>query len=132
MSFRVVGAALLAAGLALLPVLYLRLAWPTVLPYVPTHFSGGQPDHFVGRAWLQHIVWYPGLAFVVLTFLPQVRARESLFRSSARQRRTRLAVVLALTLAIGALVHNSALHSRARLGQRLPAGPAAPATGSAR
>ena len=132
MSLRVVGAALLAAGLALLPVLYLRLIWPTVLAYVPTHFSGGQPDHFVGRGWLQNFVWYPAIAFVVLTFWPQVRAGERLFWSNARQRRTRLVVVLGLALAIAAFVRNSALHSRGRLGQQLPAGLAAPVTSSAR
>ena len=124
MRLRVVGAALLAAGLALAPVLYLRVVWPTVLAYVPTHFSGGQPDHFVGRVWLQNFVWYPALAFVVLTFWPQVQAGESLFWSNARQRRTRLVVVLGLALAIAAFVRNSALHSRASLGQRLPTGPA--------
>jgi uncharacterized membrane protein YidH (DUF202 family) len=113
----------LAAGLAFLPVLYLRLIWPTVLAFVPTHFSGGQPDHFVERAWLQTFVWYPALAFVVLTFLPQVHAGESIFWSNARQRLTRLVVVFGLALAIGAFVRNSALHSRASRGQRLPAGP---------
>lgn len=132
MHFRVVGAALLAAGLALLPVLYLWLIWPTVLAYVPTHFSGGQPDHFVERAWLQSFVWYPALAFMVLTFLPQVQAEESLFWSNTRQRRTRLVVVCGLALAVSAFVRNSAHHSQASRGQRLPAGPAAPAISSVR
>jgi len=105
-------AAALAAGLALLPVLYLKLIWPTVLAFVPMHFSLGVPDHFVDREWLWNIVWLPALAFVVLTFLPQVQDGQSLFWSSYRQRQTRLVVVGSLALAITALVRTSALASR--------------------
>lgn len=56
------------------------------------------PDHFVGRQWLWNIVWLPAIAFVVLTFLPQVQAGQSFFWSSARQRRVLLAVVGVLTV----------------------------------
>lgn len=109
---RVVPAALLAIGLALLPALYLGFIWPTVLAEVPTHFSAGQPDHFVGRQWLWNISWYPAIACAVLTFLPQVREGQSLFWSSPRQRQTRLVVVAGLALALGTFVRNSARHSR--------------------
>lgn len=122
MSRQVVLAAVLAVGLALLPVLYLKLLWPTVLAYVPTHFSLGSPDHFVSREWLWNIVWLPMLAFMVLTFLPQVQAGESLFWSNYRQRRTRLVVVGSLALAIMALVRTSALASRSYLRPASPPG----------
>ena len=113
MSRQVVLVALLTAGLALLPVLYLKIIWPSVLAFVPTHYSAaGVPGRFVEREWLWNIVWLPALAFMVLTFLPQVQAGQSLFWSSYHQRRTRLVVVVGLGLAITALVHRSANASR--------------------
>jgi hypothetical protein len=118
MSRQVVLAALLAAGLALLPVLYLHLIWPSVLAWVPTHYGPSGPDHFVGRAWLWNVVWLPALAFGVLTFWPQVQDGQSLFWSSYHQRRTRLVVVAGLALALTALVRTSAQASRSQLGPR--------------
>lgn len=106
-------AAVLAAGLALGPVLYVHCIWPSVRAFVPTHYGlGGIPDHFVPRAWLRDISWLPGLAWAALTFLPQVRAGQSLFWSSPRQRRTRLVVVASLALVITSLVYRGAHHSR--------------------
>lgn len=108
-------AAALAAGLALLPVVYLAVQWPQVQAFVPMHYSGGNPDHFVERTWLRDISWLPLLAWAILTFLPQVQAGQSLFWSSYYQRRTRLVVVGSLALALTALVYRSAHHSRASL-----------------
>lgn len=106
-------AAALAAGLALLPVLYLHFLWPSVLALVPMHYtSAGVPGHFVGRAWLRDVSWLPGLAWAVLTFLPQVQPGQSLFWSSPRQRRTRLVVVASLALVVMTIVHRGAHHSR--------------------
>ena len=87
-------AAALAAALALGPVFYVHFVWPSVLAFVPIHYGlHGEPDHFVPRIWLRDISWLPGLAWVVLTFLPQVQDGQSLFWSSYRQRRTRLVLV---------------------------------------
>ena len=106
-------AAALAAGLALLPVLYLRWRWPAVLAFVPMHYGpNGLPTHFVPRAWLRDLSWLPGLAWVVLTFLPQVQAGQRLFWSSHRQRRTRLVVVASLVLVVTAILYRGAHHSR--------------------
>ena len=106
-------AAGLAAGLALLPVLYLRWRWPAVLAFVPMHYGpGGVPNHFVPRAWLRDVSWLPGLAWAVLTFLPQVQAGQRLFWSSHRQRRTRLVVVASLVLVVTAILYRGAHHSR--------------------
>jgi len=114
MSRQLLFAAALAAGLALVPVLYLAWLWPQVLAFVPTHYGlDGSPDHFVGREWLHNISWLPGLAWVVLTFLPQVHDGQSLFWSSYRQRWARLLVVGSLTLLITMLVHRGAHYSRA-------------------
>lgn len=79
MKSRVLASALLAAVVALLPMLYLHFIGPTVLAFVPIHYSSSGPDHFVGREWLWNIVWFPAIAFVVLTFLPQVQEGQSLF-----------------------------------------------------
>jgi hypothetical protein len=106
-------AAALAAGLALLPVLYLRWCWPAVLAYVPIHYGpGGVPNHFVPRVWLNDVSWLPGLAWAVLTFFPQVQAGQSPFWSSYRQRRTRLVVVASLALVVSAILYRGAHHSR--------------------
>jgi len=114
MSRSVVLAALLAAGLALLPGLYLTFTWPSVLAFVPTHYDlAGNPDHFVRRIWLRDISWLPGLAWVVLTLLPQVQEGQSLFWSS--QRRTRLVVVGSLVLFILSMVYRGSHHSRPTL-----------------
>lgn len=122
MTRQVLRTALLAAGLALLPVLYLWLIWPGVLAYVPIHYGPAGPDHFVGREWLWNIVWWPALAFGALTFLPQVQAGQSMFWSSPRQRQVRLVVVGALALGIGALIYNGARASKApgAAGRHLP------------
>jgi len=99
--------------LALLPVLYLRWRWPAVLALVPIHYGpGGVPNHFVPRAWLRDVSWLPGLAWAVLTFLPQVQAGQSLFWSSHRQRRTRLVVMASLALVVSAILYRSAHHSQ--------------------
>gem|GEM_PF-2474197 len=106
-------AAALAAGLALLPVLYLHWRWPSVLAFVPMHYSlDGIPNHFVPRVWLRDVSWLPGLAWVVLTFLPQVQDGQNLFWSSYRQRRIRLVVVTSLALVITSMIYRGALHSR--------------------
>lgn len=106
-------AAALAAGLALVPVLYVQFAWPSVLAFVPMHYtSAGVPGHFVPREWLRDSNWLLGLVWAVLTFWPQVQAGQSLFWSSYRQRRTRLVVVASLALAVTALVYRGAHHSR--------------------
>lgn len=103
----VLATALLAAIVALLPVFYLHFIGPTLLAFVPIHYSADGPDHFVGREWLWNIVWFPTIAFVVLTFLPQVQDGQSLFWSNYRQRRTRLVVVCGLTLAISAFIRSA-------------------------
>jgi hypothetical protein len=97
MNRQVFSAALLAAVVAMLPVLYLYFIWPAVLAFVPTQYSVSGPDHFVGWQWLWNIIRFPSLAFIALTFLPQVREGQSLFWSSLRQRRTRLVVVAELS-----------------------------------
>ena len=120
-------AAALAAGLALVPVLYVQFAWPSVLAFVPMHYtSAGIPGHVVPRVWLRDISWLPGLAWAVLTFLPQVQAGQSLFWSSYRQRHTRLVVVASLAVVITSLVYRGAHHSRPYR-ERLPAARLAPA-----
>ena len=106
-------AAALAAALALGPVFYVHFVWPSVLAFVPIHYGlHGEPDHFVPRIWLRDISWLPGLAWVVLTFLPQVQDGQSLFWSNYRQRRTRLVVVGGLALFATSLVYRGAHHSR--------------------
>ncbi|MGI4759623.1 MAG: hypothetical protein ACRYF0_02875 [Janthinobacterium lividum] len=106
-------AAALTAGLALIPVLYVRFAWPAVLAFVPMHYtSAGVPGHFVPRQWLRDISWLPTLVWAILTFLPQVQDGQSLFWSSYRQRRTRLVVVASLALVVTAIAYRGAHHSR--------------------
>lgn len=106
-------AAALAAALALGPVLYLHVIWPSVQAFVPIHYSlDGSPNHFVPRVWLRDISWLPGLLWVVLTFLPQVQEGQSLFWSSYRQRYTRLVVVSGLALFTTSLVYRGAHCSR--------------------
>lgn len=117
MNYRVMTAALAAALLALLPVFYLYHLWPTVLAFVPVHYSLDSPDHFMGRQVLWNVVWFPAIAFTVLTFLPQVREGESLFWSSPQQRRGRLVAVTALVLFTALFVRSGARNSRATLGQ---------------
>ena len=116
MNRQIIGAAALAAGLALLPVWYLHSIWPAVPALVPMHYSppGLTPDHFVGRQWLWNIGWLPGIAFAVLTFLPQVQAGQSLFWSSRQQRRARLVVVGVL-----ALYTTQSIYYGAKLGREL-------------
>lgn len=99
MSRRVVVIALLTGLVAGVPVLYLYWAWPTMPELVPTHFgAAGVADHFASRQWLWNIVWVPAVAFVVLTFLPQVHEGQSLFWSSYQQRRLRWLLVGGSTL----------------------------------
>lgn len=94
MSRRVVISALLTGLVAGVPVLYLYWAWPTVPALVPTHFgANGAPDHFTSRQWLWNVAWGPAVAFVVLTFLPQVHEGQSLFWSSYQQRQLRWLLV---------------------------------------
>ena len=120
-------AAALAAALALGPVFYVHFVWPSVLAFVPIHYGlHGEPDHFVPRIWLRDISWLPGLAWVVLTFLPQVQDGQSLFWSNYRQRRTRLVVVGGLALFVTSLVYRGAHHSRPYR-ERPPAAMPAPA-----
>lgn len=113
MTRQIIFAAALAAGLALVPILYVQWQWPQLQAFVPIHYGlDGNPDHFVGRQWLRDISWLPGLAWVIFTFLPQVQDGQSLFWSSYRQRRTRLVVVGSLALVITSLVYRGAHHSR--------------------
>ncbi len=94
-------------------MVYLHFIWPSVLALVPTHYgASGQPNHFVDREVLWNVVWFPAISFIVLTFLPQVHAGESLFWSSFQQRRTRLVVVLGLVLATTSFVKRGAQASR--------------------
>lgn len=123
MNYRVVMAALAAALLALLPVLYLYHLWPTVLAFVPTHYSLDSPDLFVGRQLLWNVVWFPAIARAILTFLPQVRNGANLFWSSPQQRYVRFVAVALLVVFITLFVHNGAQGSRAARGQ--PPRPAA-------
>ena len=113
MNRQVFLAALLAAIIALLPAGYLYLIWPKVLAFVPTHYGADwAPNHFVRKEWLWNIGWVPAIAFVVLTFFPQVRPGQSLFWSSARQRWTRLVIVAAVALDTAVIVRSGAKASR--------------------
>lgn len=115
MTRQIIFAAALTAGLALVPVIYVHSSWPSVLAFVPIHYtSAGVPGHFVERGWLRDISWLPGLAWVILTFLPQVHAGQTLFWSSQRQRRTRLVIVASLALLSTSIVYRGAHHSRAQ------------------
>ena len=107
MTFRSIGSAVLTAGLSLLPVLYLHLIWATVPALVATHSSHGVADHFANRQALWTVAWWPALAFITLTFWPQVQEGQSLFWSSPRQRQTRALVVGALVICLTAAMHNS-------------------------
>lgn len=84
MNLRLLGNAVLTAALSLLPVLYLHLIWPGVPALVATHTTGGVADHFAGRQELWGTAWVLAMAFVLLTFWPQVHDGQSLFWSSPR------------------------------------------------
>ena len=104
---RLVVIALLTGLVASMPVLYLCAVWPTVPELVPIHFgANGIPDHFTSRQWLWNIVWWPALAFIVLTFLPQVHSGQSLFWSSYQQRQLRWLLVGGGTLFLLILMHH--------------------------
>ena len=107
MTFRVVGIAGLTAGLSLLPALYLHLIWATVPALVATHSTQGMADHFANRQALWNVAWWPALAFVTLTFWPQVHEGPRIFWSSPRQRQLRTMVVGALVVCLTAAMHNS-------------------------
>ncbi|MGI4734953.1 MAG: DUF1648 domain-containing protein [Janthinobacterium lividum] len=117
MSSRAVVIALLTGTIAFLPALYLHLIWPTVPALVPTHFGAdGVPDHFSGRQCLWNVVWWPALAFAVLTFLPQVHEGQSFFWSSYQQRQLRWLVVGSVALFLTIFMHHSIKN-----GKNLPA-----------
>jgi hypothetical protein len=122
MNFRLAGIAVLTAGLSLLPVLYLRLIWATIPALVATHSSQGVANHFAERQALWTVAWWPALAFVTLTFWPQVHDGQSLFWSSPRQRQFRALVVGTLVICLTAAMHNSIALGKAS--------PAAPTRGS--
>ena len=116
---RLVIIALLTGLVASIPALYLHWVWPTVPELVPTHFgANGMPDHFASRQWLWNVAWWPVIAFVVLTFLPQVHAGQSLFWSSYQQRQLRWLLVGGSTLFLLVLMHSSIKNGKAlsRLG----------------
>jgi hypothetical protein len=86
--------AVLTGLVACLPAIYLYSIWPHVPALVATHFGADNiPDHFTSRQHLWNVVWWPAIAFLVLTFLPQVHERQSLFWSSYHQRQLRWLVV---------------------------------------
>ncbi len=120
MSYRVITAALAAAALALLPVLYLHYRWPTVLAFVPIHYGPNGPNRFVDRQILWNVAWFPTIAYVLFTFFPQVQEGESLFWSSPRQRRVRLLTVAIITMGALSFIGNGARTSRATLGPPFP------------
>jgi hypothetical protein len=108
MNSRVVITALLTGLVASVPALYLYWVWPTVPELVPTHFGAtGVPDHFAGRQWLWNVAWWPAMAFVVLTFFPQVHEGQSIFWSSYQQRQLRWLVVGGGALWLLILLHFS-------------------------
>lgn len=103
---RSVVVALFTGLVASVPALYLHWVWPAVPELVPTHFgANGAPDHFASRQWLWNVAWWPAIAFVVLTFLPQVHAGQSFFWSSHQQRRLRWLLVGSSTLFLLILMH---------------------------
>ncbi|MDO7886524.1 hypothetical protein [Hymenobacter cheonanensis] len=117
MTRQVFFAAALAAGLALVPVLYVQFIWPSVLGYVPMHYtSAGVAGHFVERTWLRDISWLPGLAWVALTFLPQVQDGQKPVLEQLAPAPHPAVVVGSLALAIAAIVYRSAHASRAAPG----------------
>ncbi len=121
MSYRVIKAALVAAALALLPVLYLHYHWPKILAFVPIHYGpSGHPNRFVGRQILWNVAWFPTIAYVLFTFFPQVQDGESLFWSSPQQRRARLLAVAIIAMGATLFVWNCELSSRATLGPATP------------
>jgi hypothetical protein len=80
---------------------------------IPIH-SGldGTPDHFSGRQLLWNVVWWPALAFVILTFFPQVRVGQSFFWSSYQQQQLRWLVVGGVGLFLLIFLHNASKHGR--------------------
>lgn len=98
--------AALTGILSVLPVLYLRLIWPAAPELVAMHYNAhGVADHFVSRHELWGIAWWPLVAFVALTFFPQVRPGQSLFWHSPRQRQLRAVIVGALAVIAITWIH---------------------------
>ena len=97
---------LLVGALSVVPALYVYARWPHVPALVAIHFNGeGTPNRWVPREVLWAPAWWPVLAFVLLTWFPQVRG--AWFWRSDRQRQLRALVVAVLTLVAMAFVYKS-------------------------